>query len=164
MAFKETKSAEFSIPLPRALDTRIHIRLATLDKAVMVYLTTATPNDASTTPMGSLVYALPDVRHTMHTFIPLVNKNTNLSWQRFNPQQPLATTLFSVEPTLEFTTRLAKLLARKASLPVYVTNSMSFVDAGMGGTVEEEMEALRNIVEVTLGQLRKDGVVSPASS
>jgi hypothetical protein len=41
---------------------------------------------------------------------------------------------------------------------------MSFVDAGMGGTVEEEMEALRNIVEVTLGQLRKDGVVSPASS
>ena len=91
-------------------------------------------------------------------------KNTNATWQRFNPQQPLATTLFSVEPTLEFTTRLAKLLARKASLPIYVTNSMSFGDAGMGGTVEEGMEALRNIVEVILGQLRKDGVVPAASS
>ncbi len=40
---------------------------------------------------------------------------------------------------------------------------MSFVDAGMGGTVEEEMEALKNIVEVTLAQLREDGAVPAAT-
>lgn len=85
-----------------------------------------------------------------------------LDGQRFNPQHPLATTLFSAEPTLEFTTRLAKLLARKANLPVYVTNSMSFVDAGMGGTVEEEMQALKDIVQVTLAQLREDGTMPAA--
>lgn len=73
--------------------------------------------------------------------------------QRFNPGQPLATTLFSTESTVEFTTRLAKLLARKTQLPVYVTNSMSFANAGMGGTIEEEMEAFKSIVEATLARL-----------
>lgn len=80
--------------------------------------------------------------------------------QRFNAQQPLSTTLFSHEPTVEFTTRLAKLIARRANLPAYVTNSMSFANAGMGGTVEEEMEALKGIVEVVLARLRDAGMVS----
>jgi hypothetical protein len=35
---------------------------------------------------------------------------------------------------------------------------MSFANAGMGGTVEEEMEALRSIVQVTVGKLRAAGV------
>ena len=73
--------------------------------------------------------------------------------QRLDARQPLSTTLFAHEPTLEFTTRLAKLVARRAGLPVYVTNSMSFSDAAMGGTVEEEMEALRSIAGVTLERL-----------
>lgn len=84
--------------------------------------------------------------------------------QRFNAQQPLSTTLFSHEPTLEFTTRLAKLITRRAQLPVYVTNSVSFADAGMGGTVEEEMEAFKSIVEVTLERLRGAGIGSTAAS
>lgn len=82
--------------------------------------------------------------------------------QRFNPQQPLATTLFTTEATLEFTTRVARLVARRANLPVYVTNSISFRDAGMGGTVEEEMEALKNVVEVVSAQLKKEGLIPGA--
>lgn len=39
---------------------------------------------------------------------------------------------------------------------------MSFVDAGMGGTVEEEMQALKDIVQVTLAQLREDGTMPAA--
>lgn len=63
MTFKETQTTEVSIPLPRSLDTRIYIRVATLDKAVMVSLTTASQEEmGATTPMGSMVYALPDVR------------------------------------------------------------------------------------------------------
>ncbi|UNI22395.1 hypothetical protein JDV02_008287 [Purpureocillium takamizusanense] len=136
----EGQTAELSIPLPKSLDTRIYIRLSTQAKAIMLSLTTASQDElAAPKSMGSFVYGIPD---------------------RFNAQQPLATTLFSHEPTVEFTTRLARLLARRANLPVYVTNSMSFANAGMGGTVEEEMEALKGIVEVVLTRLRDAGMVS----
>lgn len=82
--------------------------------------------------------------------------------QRLNVGQPLSTTLYSTEASVEFTTRLAKLLARKTQLPVYVSNSMSFANAGMGGTVEEEMEAFKTIVNVTLGKLQQGGIGSRA--
>jgi len=52
---------------------------------------------------------------------------------------------------------MAKLLARKSQLPVYVTNSMSFANAGMGGTVEEEMEAFKTIVQVVSEKLQLSG-------
>ncbi|GAO20070.1 uncharacterized protein UV8b_05957 [Ustilaginoidea virens] len=127
-----------SLPLPRSLDTRIYLRLSTQAKALVVSLTTSTPDElAAPKPMGSFVYALPN---------------------RFDDKQPLATTLFASEPSVEFTTRLAKLLARRVQLPVYVTNSMSFANTGMGGTVEEEMEAFKDIAQVTLDKLRDAGL------
>lgn len=65
MAVRETQTFELSIRLPKSVDTRIFIRVATLDKAVMVSLTTASQEEmGATTPMGSMVYALPDVRLT----------------------------------------------------------------------------------------------------
>jgi hypothetical protein len=74
--------------------------------------------------------------------------------KRYNPSQPLSTPLCTVEPTIEFTTRLAKLLARRTQRPTYVGNSISFASTGLGGTMEEEMEAFKKVVEVTLSQLR----------
>lgn len=60
---------------------------------------------------------------------------------------------------------MAKLLARRAELPVYVTNSISFVNAGMGGTVEEEMEAFKGIAQTVLGQIMgEDGPPSPPAA
>jgi hypothetical protein len=67
--------------------------------------------------------------------------------QRFNPNQPLSTALFTVEPTIEFTTRLAKLVVRRTGLPAYVSNSLSLASTGLGGTVEEEMDAFKRVVE-----------------
>ena len=84
---------------------------------------------------------------------------TNLKHQKFNPDQPLSTPLLTVEPTLELTTRLAKLLAKKTKLPTYVGNSMSFASAGLGGTVEEELEALKNIVQVVTAKLQQLKVI-----
>lgn len=66
----------------------------------------------------------------------------------------MSTPLCTVEPTLEFTTRLAKLLARRTQLPTYVGNSISFASTGLGGTVEEEMDAFKKVVEVTLANLQ----------
>ncbi|RSL77830.1 hypothetical protein BHE90_007438 [Fusarium euwallaceae] len=129
-----TDTVELSVPLPRSLDTRIYLRLSTKAKSVLLNLTTASQDELATpTSMGSFVYALPN---------------------RLNPVQPLSTTLYSSESSVEFTTRLAKLLARRMQLPVYVSNSMSFADAGMGGTVEEEMEAFKTIVQIVLEKLQ----------
>ena len=56
-------ASEFSVPLPRSLDTRIFIRLNINSKALLVFLTTATAEEVGApTPLGSFVYALPDVR------------------------------------------------------------------------------------------------------
>ncbi|AEO56757.1 hypothetical protein MYCTH_2302025 [Thermothelomyces thermophilus ATCC 42464] len=125
---------QLSFPLPRSIDTRIYLHLTVKSKAIVLFLTTASLEDAaSPSPLGSFVYALPD---------------------KYNPSQPLATALCTVEPTIEFTTRLAKLLARKTQRPVYVGNSISLASTGLGGTVEEELDAFKRVVEVTLAQLR----------
>lgn len=76
--------------------------------------------------------------------------------QRTNPSDPFSTPLFTPPGTIDFTTRLAKLLARKLQKPVYVGNSMSFASAGMGGTVEEEMEGFKRVVEVIMKLLEKE--------
>jgi len=128
---------ELSFPLPKAPDTRIHIRLTIQATSLLLFLTTAVNGDTSTSaPLGSFIYALPD---------------------RMNPSQTISTPLYTYESSLEFTTRLAKLLARKTGKPVYVGNSISFASAGMGGTVEEEMEGFKKVVEVIMEEVRKSG-------
>jgi hypothetical protein len=72
-----------------------------------------------------------------------------------NTGQTLSTPLYTYESSVEFTTRLAKLLARKTARPVYVGNSISFEGAGMGGTVEEEMEGFKRVVEVVVDEVSK---------
>jgi hypothetical protein len=72
-----------------------------------------------------------------------------------NPGQTISTPIYTYESSVEFTTRLAKLLARKTRKPVYVGNSISFASAGMGGTVEEEMEGFKKVVEVVMDEVRK---------
>jgi hypothetical protein len=76
-------------------------------------------------------------------------------WQRFNSSQPLATTLYSTEATLEFATRMARLLAKKTRLPVYVGSSISLASTTLGGTVEEEMGAFKAVASVTLQALKE---------
>ena len=50
---------------------------------------------------------------------------------------------------------MARLLARKTAKPVYVGNSMSFASAGLGGTVEEEIEGFTRVVEVVMSLFEK---------
>jgi hypothetical protein len=69
----------------------------------------------------------------------------------------LSTPLYTHESSVEFTTRMAKLLARKTGKPVYVGNSMSFASTGLGGTVEEEIEGFKKVVEVVINEVEKSG-------
>jgi hypothetical protein len=75
-----------------------------------------------------------------------------------NPGQTISTPLFTHESSIEFTTRLARLLARRTGKPVYVGNSISFASAGLGGTVDEEMEGFKKVVEVVMDEVRKSEV------
>ncbi|KAK1833378.1 hypothetical protein QBC39DRAFT_254894 [Podospora conica] len=124
---------QLSLPLPRSLDTRIYLQLTIRAKSITLFVTTASSEEAGApTPLGSFVYAIPD---------------------RYNPSQPLSTPLCTVEPTIEFTTRLAKLVAKKSQLPTYVANSVSFMGAGLGGSVEEELEAFKQVAGLVLSRL-----------
>ncbi|KAI1169195.1 hypothetical protein F5B18DRAFT_13250 [Nemania serpens] len=125
---------QVSFPLPRGMETKIHMRLTIQSKAILLFVTTVAAEDSDKlAPMGSFVYAIPD---------------------KYNPNQPLSTTIYSAEATLEFTTRLARILAKKINMPVYVGNSISLASTGLGGTMEEEMAAFKQVVAVALDKLQ----------
>lgn len=79
---------------------------------------------------------------------------TNVA-QRNNPSDPLSTPLFTPPTTLDFATRMARVLTRRLKKPVYVGNSISFSSAGLGGTAEEEMEGFKRVVEVVVGLVNR---------
>lgn len=57
------KPLELSFPLPRSTETQIHLHLSHLSRTLLLFLTTAPGGGPSTAaPLGSFVYALPDVR------------------------------------------------------------------------------------------------------
>lgn len=72
--------------------------------------------------LGSFVYAMPN---------------------RLKPSEPLCTALYSLPSSIEFTTRVAKILARKTEKPTYVGCSVVFGNP----TVEEEVAGVRAAVE-----------------
>ncbi|KAK7550076.1 hypothetical protein IWX49DRAFT_151973 [Phyllosticta citricarpa] len=142
------KPVQLSFPLPRASNTRINIHLTIQSTALLLFVTTTSPeHDAgATAPMGSFVYAMPSNTQT-------TSPTTTSSSQ----QQPISTPLYVQAPTLDLATRLARILARKSGRPTYVGNSTSFASAGLGGSVEEEMEGLARVVEVVMGELERVG-------
>ncbi|KAF2469791.1 uncharacterized protein BDR25DRAFT_263163 [Lindgomyces ingoldianus] len=126
------KPVEVSFPLPRAPQAHIHLQLTNSRTSLLIFLSTSSTESRTAASLGSFVYAMPNLA---------------------SPSNPYSTPLYTQSATLDFTTRLAKVLARKANKPVYVGNSISFASAGMGGTVEEEMEGFRRCVEVVTGLL-----------
>jgi hypothetical protein len=49
---------------------------------------------------------------------------------------------------------MARLLAKKTQLPVYVGSSLSLASTTLGGTAEEEMEAFKAVAGVVLESLK----------
>ncbi|KAJ5359190.1 uncharacterized protein N7496_011603 [Penicillium cataractarum] len=121
------KPQELSFPLPKALHTTGHVHLTFLGHCIMVHLATSTPGDSagSVKPMGSFVYAMP---------------------YRTSSNATISTTLYTTPSSIEYTTRVAKILARRVRQPVYVGCSID--PNGLGQTVEEEMEGLTLIVNL----------------
>ena len=75
--------------------------------------------------------------------------------KRFNPTQPISTPLYSLPSSLDFTTRIAKVLVRRTQKLCYVGGSVNLMGAAGGGTVDEEMEAFRAVVGVVTAEVAK---------
>lgn len=142
------KPVQLSFPLPHSLGTQIHIHITPQKSSLLVFLTTVTGDSSgsgtSPAPLGSFVYALP----------PRTSNSTISSSRR---AEALSTPLYVHPPTLDFATRLAKLLATRTGKPAYVGNSMSLAAAGRGGDVEEEMGVFGEIVRVVKGVVGRGG-------
>ncbi|WPH03441.1 Hypothetical protein R9X50_00632100 [Acrodontium crateriforme] len=129
------KPIELSISLPHNPGTRIYLHLTALATSIVLFVTSASIEAGQGgAAMGSLVYAMPD---------------------RYNPNQPLSTAMYSSPTSLDFATRLAKLLTRRTQKLCYVGSSMNLSGGAGGGTVEEEMEAFRAIVDVVVSEVSK---------
>lgn len=55
------KPIEVAFPLPRAARTNIHLQLTNNQTSLLVFLTSMTPESSAAPPMGSFVYAMPNV-------------------------------------------------------------------------------------------------------
>ncbi|KAL1953026.1 hypothetical protein VTO42DRAFT_3754 [Malbranchea cinnamomea] len=120
---------EISFLMPKSIFTNVHIHLTFLATSAVVFLTTTAVGESVGTvrPMGSFVYGMPD---------------------RTNPANTLCTVLYSVPSTIDYATRMARILARRMQMPVYVGCSVDF----SGSTVEEETAGLTKIVETILSK------------
>lgn len=72
-----TEIKELSLPLPYTPHTTAHIHLTRHQTCSTVFLTSSTPGDAagSIKPMGSFVYAMPDVSYLFLFLPPYCNTN-----------------------------------------------------------------------------------------
>lgn len=156
-----SKPIELAISLPSSPGTRIHIHLTVLAATTLLFLTSASleAGTSAAANLGSFVMGMPDVRPTALpqpcTHQASMDVLTMHAVQRYNPSNPLSTALYTLPSSLDFTTRMAKLLARRTGLPCYVGSSVDLSAAAGDGSVEEEMAAFRAVVDVVTGEVEK---------
>lgn len=73
------------------------------------------------------------------------------SWKRLHPPSVINTTVYSSGSSIDYATRVARILARRTALPVYVGCSMNFA----GLMVEEEMEGLSKLIDTIMTQFKE---------
>lgn len=101
----------------------IHAQLTVMTTSSTVYLAMSDFGETSqNAALGSFVYAMPD---------------------RTSSRTAICTDLCTHAPSIDFATRLSKILALRTKAPVYVGCSVSLT----GMTTEEELELLREVVK-----------------
>lgn len=157
-------AVSFATRLPRSLDTQLHVRLTSRAKSLMVSVATAGTDEGegARSELGSFVYAIPNVKPIPPPSLLFVSvvpgqgrEGKSDRSQRYQAGDPLCTTLYSDEKSLEFAVRLAKLIVRRTQMVAYVSTSISLERMGLGGTVEEILEAYQAVVTPLVGYLPK---------
>ena len=133
-----SEPTHLNVPLSLSPHTTLQILIHTHLATPLIFLTTTTPASSSTSALGSFVYALPN---------------------RLRPSEPLCTTLYAHPGSVDFATRVAKIVAKRLGRPTYVGWSGELGAAGgnIGGQFGEEMEGFRKAVEGIMGALGKAG-------
>ena len=126
-----------SIPLTLSPHTNLQILIHSRLQTPLIFITTTNPTTSSPVPLGSFVYSLPN---------------------RLNPAEPLCTTLYAQPNTVDFATRIAKIVAKRTAKPTYVAFSGDL--GGVGRQVEEEMEGLRKAVDAIMGVIGHEKSIS----
>lgn len=145
------KPLELSFPLPKNPHSILQAHLTFLETSIMLFLTTNMIGESSTlAPMGSFVYALHNVCHS-HDFKKRPPATLLTVAQRLDEKDVLSTALYESGSSIDYATRVAKILARRTKMPVYVGCSMNFA----GTTVEEEMEGLTKVIEIVMAAWAK---------
>ncbi|EPS43794.1 hypothetical protein H072_2221 [Dactylellina haptotyla CBS 200.50] len=160
---------QLSVPLPRTADTSLHLHLTIEARHILLFLTTTSANPSidlsilsipgvntsSTTggedvvnPMRGGDSAVPRGKVGVGSFVYAMPSLTN-------KKETISTPLIPDMATLETTERIARILARRLQVPVYLGNSMRLTAMGGGGSVEEEMGVIRDVVEVVAGVFAK---------
>ncbi|MCJ1249103.1 hypothetical protein MMC30_006326 [Trapelia coarctata] len=122
-------SKYIALPLPLSPHTTLRIRITRLKTSNMIFVTTTDYSASSTTSaLGSFVYAMPNY---------------------LDPSDVFSTALFPIPSSIDFATRVAKILARRTLKPTYVGCSATFP----GATVEEELAGGRAAIETIMGEL-----------
>lgn len=150
---------QLSLTVPRHPHLNLHLHLTFLVNCSMVHLTTSTVGEShnSSPPLGSFVYAMPDVRmkHKVHgvklLLVPKHFHRINSGMQRLNQRNAISTALTTSNESIDYATRLAKILARRTKSPAYVGCSMNFA----GITADEEIEGLALVVDHIMHQWEK---------
>lgn len=93
------------------------------------------------------------LQHQIPCWKTCTNNFFSLSLKRYNPTQPLSTSLYNLPASLDFTTRMAKVLVRRTQKLCYVGGSVNLSNSAGGGSVEEEMEAFRAVVDVVVAEV-----------
>jgi Proteasome assembly chaperone 4 len=77
------RSSQIAIPLPTNFHTTIHVHLTFFKTNTMLFLTTATAGDSGgLTPMGSFVYAMPNVS-LLNSILLISDKSSDLTLEMF---------------------------------------------------------------------------------
>ncbi|KAK6524764.1 hypothetical protein TWF281_011663 [Arthrobotrys megalospora] len=160
------RTHQLSLPLSRTADTSLHLHLTVASRHILLFLTTTSANPSFNLSLlsipgvntSSTVQSGEDILNPMRggdAAVPrgkvgvgsLVYAMPSLT----NNKETICTPLIPDMATLETTERIARILARRLQVPVYLGNSMNFAAMGAGGSVEEEMGVVRDVVETVVG-------------
>lgn len=147
VALETTPTAQLAFTLPTSADTKIHMHLTIHSHSVVLFVTNSGLGTSTAASCASLVYAIPNVRE-QHAVIVLIRVTDNKQ-QRDPSAQPLATSLYMRAGSVDFMTRLARILAKKMRKPVYVGGDVRF------WAQEDESEALRGVLDTVRAALQE---------
>jgi len=127
------KPVDISFPLPKLAHLNCHAHLSFMGNCNIIHLTTTDvgEGEGGLPSFGSFVYAMPDMR---------------------NDRNVISTALSTSGSSIDYATRMAKILARKMKQPVYVGCSINFA----GTTAEEEMEGFTGVVKQIMQKWNQD--------